>query len=461
VSDPRPALVGLSGPALDDDERDLLARLRPQGVLLFERNATDEQQLRALTHEVDARLRDAGVDTPLVASDTEGGIVFPLHRVLDPGPGATTLGWIDRTELTETVHADRGARLRASGVNLVLAPVADVDVAGNPVIGTRAFGRDPEHVRRHVAAAVRGLHRGGVACCVKHWPGHGAARVDSHLELPVLDRDDAALRAVDAPPFEDAVAAGVDAVMTGHLRVPAWQSVGTGPVSVDPAAIARLRSTLGFDGPLLGDAIEMQALAGYGPGALRSAGLDLVLFAAPLARIETAVRELDPTPAHAWHVPAAPRTEPASEVPWDFALRRDGEWPVPSPRRWWVVDEAGGDRLLRVPDDTADPLGHGHATGHRAWENALAPIADHVDVITIERLADLEPTSDEGVALLSVRSGRFDDLSDRIATLRPAAWLLGGAAAIDDLRVGPGVAAARCAEVRPRLLERVLRSGAI
>ncbi len=457
----RPALVGLAGPVLGDDERTLLARLRPRGVLLFERNVTDHDQLRALTREVDTILRDAGVDGPLIACDTEGGIVFPLHRAVDPGPGATTLGWIDRPDLTEDVHAERAARLRAVGVNLVLAPVADVDVAGNPVIGTRAFGRDSALVARHVAAAVRGLHRGGVACCVKHWPGHGASRVDSHLELPVLARDAAALRTVDGPPFGAAVSAGVDAVMAAHLHVPAWQGAGRGPVGVDPAAIARLRHTLGFHGPLLSDAIEMHGLAGFGPEDLLAAGLDLVLFAAPMARVDSALAALSPQCADPWTIPVASGPTSAVEVPWHRAARFDGVRPDPWPRRWWVVDEAGHDRLLRVPDDPTVPLADGRGTAPEVWARALAPIADRIDVIPREHFPDLSLGEDEGVALLAVRSGRFDAMADVVTTRRPAVWLLAGAAAIDPLAVAPGVPVARCAEVRPSLLERVLRSGAI
>lgn len=461
VTPTRPALVGLGGPVLGDDERVLLARLRPRGVLLFERNVTDHDQLRALTREVDTILRDAGVDVPLIAADTEGGIVFPLHPALDPGPGAATLGWIDRPELTEAVHAERATHLRAIGVNLVLAPVADVDVAGNPVIGTRAFGREPALVARHVSAAVRGLRRGGVACCAKHWPGHGASRVDSHLELPVLDRDDTALRTIDEPPFAAAVDAGVDAVMAAHVRVPAWQAEGSGPVGVDPVAVARLRRTLAFDGPLLSDAIEMQGLAGFGPGDLLAAGLDLVLFAAPIPRVESALSALEPADTDPWTIPEPTGPVPAVDVPWHLALRFDGARPDPWPCRWWVVDEAGDDRLLRVPGDPAAPLEGGHQTAPAIWERTLAPIADRVDVIRTHSFAGLSLGEDEGVALLSVRSGRFDDVAALLGALRPAVWLLAGAVAIDPPAFVPGVPVARCAEVRPSLLERVLRSGAI
>ena len=137
------------------------------------------------------------------------------------------------------------------------APVADVNTnPHNPVIGVRSFGADPELVARHVAAFVRGTQRQGVAACAKHFPGHGDTAVDSHLDLPVVAGDlEAALL-----PFRAAIAAGVKAVMTGHLVVPGLDEL--------PATLSRriitglLREELGFDGLVVTDALEMRAISG-------------------------------------------------------------------------------------------------------------------------------------------------------------------------------------------------------
>ncbi len=203
------------------------------GVCLFASNVRDPEQLAALT----ASLRE---DAPglLVALDEEGGDVTRLEVVHGSSfPSALGLGVVDDVELTEAVAAAIAAELAAVGVNLNLAPVADVNTnPDNPVIGIRSFGSVPELVARHVAAFVRGTQRAGVAACAKHFPGHGDTRQDSHHELPVVD-------APELEPFRAAVEAGVRAVMTAHVVV---RSLGPEPATVSPAAMRLLRDELGL-----------------------------------------------------------------------------------------------------------------------------------------------------------------------------------------------------------------------
>jgi beta-N-acetylhexosaminidase len=155
------------------------------------------------------------------------------------------------------------------GVNWNLAPVADVNVPANPVIGTRAFGSDPELVARHVAAFVRGTQSRGVAACAKHFPGHGATEQDSHLELPVVTG------AVEAglEPFRAAIANGVRTIMTAHVRVPALDEA---PATLSrPIVQGLLRGDLGFDGVVMADALEMKAVSetvGIEESAVRALG---------------------------------------------------------------------------------------------------------------------------------------------------------------------------------------------
>jgi beta-N-acetylhexosaminidase len=227
------------------------------GVVLFGRNVGDREQLAALTAAIRAERPEA-----LIAIDEEGGDVTRLEA--DRGssyPGNRALGVVDDVELTERVAAAIGADLRAVGVNLDFAPVADVaSNPDNPVIGVRSFGAEPELVARHVAAFVTGLQRAGVLACAKHFPGHGATAEDSHRELPMLDRDRDSLLAEELVPFRAAVAAGVHAVMSAHIRVPA--------VDDAPATLSRglltglLREELGFTGLVMTDALEMRAISG-------------------------------------------------------------------------------------------------------------------------------------------------------------------------------------------------------
>jgi beta-N-acetylhexosaminidase len=221
------------------------------GVVLFARNVESREQVAALT---------AALPGLVVAIDEEGGDVTRLeHAQGSSYPGNYALGVVDDVELTERVGAAIGSDLARVGVNLNLAPVADVNTnPRNPIIGIRSFGSDPGLVSRHVAAYVRGHQSAGVAACAKHFPGHGDTEGDSHLELPTAGGDLA-----DAlPPFRAAIDAGVRAIMTAHIRVPELDDA--------PATLSRrilhglLRDELGFTGVVVTDALDMKGVATIG-----------------------------------------------------------------------------------------------------------------------------------------------------------------------------------------------------
>jgi beta-N-acetylhexosaminidase len=216
-----------------------------------------DARARALADEV--HLAHPGC---LVALDEEGGDVTRLDAATGSRvPGAAALGAAGDPDLTAQVAAGLGRRLRAAGIDLVLAPVLDVNVeAANPIIGSRSFGADPAAVARHGVAAVRGLQSAGVAACGKHFPGHGAVTADSHAELPRVTADAATLRGRELVPFAAAVGAGVAAVMTGHLAVPALGA--TGPATTSPAVLRLLRDGLGFQGVVVCDALDMAGVSG-------------------------------------------------------------------------------------------------------------------------------------------------------------------------------------------------------
>ncbi len=176
-------------------------------------------------------------------------------------PGNLALGAVDDIELTRSVAQAMGADLAAAGIDLDLAPVADVNSNPiNPVIGVRAFGALAAPVARQTAAWVAGLQGAGVAACVKHFPGHGATSLDSHLDLPVVDEDPHA-GALD--PFQAAIAAGVRAVMSAHIVV---RSIDDVPATISAKIMTGLlRGELGFEGLAISDGLEMQAIAaGFG-----------------------------------------------------------------------------------------------------------------------------------------------------------------------------------------------------
>ncbi|BAC70730.1 sugar hydrolase [Streptomyces avermitilis] len=286
----QPGFTGTSAP-------DWLLRRLGEGLAsvgLFGRNIASPAQLGRLT----AQLR-AERDDVLVAIDEEGGDVTRLEvRTGSSFPGNHALGAVDDVALTREVAFELGRRLAECGVNLNWAPSADVNSnPGNPVIGVRSFGADTDLVARHTAAYVTGLQAAGVAACTKHFPGHGDTAVDSHHALPRIDVDASVLHARELAPFRAAIAAGSRAVMSAHILVPALDPDR-------PATLSRrvltglLREELGYQGLIVTDGMEMQAIAGtYGieRGSVLAiaAGADAICVGGGLADDETVRRLRD------------------------------------------------------------------------------------------------------------------------------------------------------------------------
>ncbi|HKF14283.1 MAG TPA: glycoside hydrolase family 3 N-terminal domain-containing protein, partial [Gaiellaceae bacterium] len=247
-------LAGFEGPTVPDWlRRSLDGGLG--GVCLFAWNVESPEQVAELTASLRAQANDV-----VIAIDEEGGDVTRLEAERGSSyPGNWALGVVDDVDLTESVAEAVGADLAVVGVNVDLAPVADVNSNPvNPIVGVRSFGSDPELVARHVAAFVAGLQRRDVAACVKHFPGHGDTAEDSHLELPTVERDEEAM-AASLLPFRAAVEAGARALMTAHIRV---AGLDDAPATLSSAVIGGLiRDDLGFEGAVVTDALEMRAVA--------------------------------------------------------------------------------------------------------------------------------------------------------------------------------------------------------
>ncbi|MHA5050953.1 glycoside hydrolase family 3 protein [Streptomyces sp. SD15] len=286
----QPGFTGTTAP-------DWLLRRLGEGLAsvgLFGRNIASPDQLTALT----AQLR-AERDDVLVAIDEESGDVTRLEvRTGSSYPGNHALGAVDDVELTREVASALGHRLAACGVNLNWAPSADVNSnPDNPVIGVRSFGADPDLVARHTAAYVTGLQSAGVAACTKHFPGHGDTAVDSHHAMPRIDAAPSVLQSRELAPFRAAIAAGTRAVMSAHILVPALDPDR-------PATLSRrvltglLREELRYDGLIVTDGMEMQAIAatyGIERGSVLAiaAGADAICVGGGLADDETVRRLRD------------------------------------------------------------------------------------------------------------------------------------------------------------------------
>jgi len=282
----RRLMLSFVGTVVPDAVRTTLGRHDVSGVTLFRpNNYRDPEQLRDLTSSLQ---RHRVSELPLlIATDQEGG---QLHAFGDPATmwvGNMALGAADDQQLTERVGVALGRELRAVGINVNYAPVADLaSNPMNPATGARSFGDDPDRVGAHTAAMVTGLQSVGVAATMKHFPGKGDSDVDSHHSMPVIAHERAWLESHEFVPFKAAIAAGVKLAMTGHFALPSVTGSSDLPCTLAIETNTQLlRDEWGFDGPLITDALDMKALS---QGAAQSidviaavrSGVDLLLMTA-------------------------------------------------------------------------------------------------------------------------------------------------------------------------------------
>ncbi len=280
-------MVDVAGTRLNSDEKAVFAEHKPAGICLFKRNIADRYQMA----EFSAELREHCGQDLIIAVDQEGGGVV---RALDVpySPGNMLLGSADDIELTKQVAAATARGLKAMGINMNFAPVADVNNnALNPVIGDRSFGEEPKHVGKHVVAYIQGLQAEGVAATAKHFPGHGDTSVDSHHDLPILDFDLARLHSLELYPFKKAIAAGVSSIMSYHGFLAVLDDKNPATLS-HKIMTGLLRDELGFDGLSITDALEMKAIAKtHSPAqavvAALKAGVDMPLYDVHTGNIQT------------------------------------------------------------------------------------------------------------------------------------------------------------------------------
>lgn len=258
-------LVSIWGQTLPLDGQKLLMEYQPGGVILFDYNTGPPEQVTALTNAMqNAILAGGGVIPAWIAIDEEGGTV---SRLSDPDaytrfPVPMAIAATDNPDYARAIGAAMAEELRAVGITMNLAPVADVETnPDNPVIHRRSFGSDPEQVGAMVAATIDGLQSGGVMATAKHFPGHGETGEDSHVTLPVVEADRARLEAVELAPFRAAIAAGAGAILAAHIWYPALEPAPDTPASLSPAVLSDLlRQEMSYDGLIMTDALDMDAI---------------------------------------------------------------------------------------------------------------------------------------------------------------------------------------------------------
>jgi beta-N-acetylhexosaminidase len=281
VADPH-LMLAFEGTEVPDWLRQRLHESSPAGVTLFrEWNMTSPGQVAELT----SALQDAN-SSPLpllIAVDQEGGQLIGLIGSTEFA-GNMAIGATGDVDLASQVAVAMGRELAAVGINVNYAPVADVATrAGNPSLGVRSFGEDPEQVARLTGAMVTGYTSTGVLATLKHFPGSGEAAVDPHYELPRLDLDRERLEQIELRPFRAGVAAGAGLLMVAHQVVPALTGSLDVSICASEAGInGFVRTELGFGGLVISDALDMGALD-QGPSqvveiiAMMRAGTDLLL----------------------------------------------------------------------------------------------------------------------------------------------------------------------------------------
>ena len=251
-------ILGLPGPEIDIVTRKLIQLIRPAGFILFARNVEDPAQVKELNREL-ASLVPPELPA-LLSVDQEGGRVMRIRKGATAFPPLRWLGNCADESLTTRYAEALADEVAAMGFNLNWAPVADVDSnPKNPVIGDRSFGRDPKEVAHQVSIFVRATQARGILCCAKHFPGHGDTDQDSHLTLPKVEKERPDLEQCELLPFRAAVQAGVAGVMSAHVVFPAFDE--DYPATMSPAILRDwLRGPLGFEGMVVSDDMEMQAV---------------------------------------------------------------------------------------------------------------------------------------------------------------------------------------------------------
>lgn len=284
-------MFGFPGTEVSPFLKDFILQNGLGGVIHFARNVKNPSQLAALNHELQSIARESpnGIGL-LIAADQEGGTVVRLTEGVAVPPSAMALGAAGSKSITERICSLSGFDLAATGINMVFAPVLDVNSNPlNPVIGVRSFGENPARVAEHGSAAIRGFQR-YVAAVAKHFPGHGDTELDSHLALPAVQHGRQRLAEVELLPFRKAIAKNVSGIMTAHVVFPAIEPTPGLPATLSYRVLTGLlRDELGYEGLILTDCMEMAAISetfGTVEAAVMAveAGADLILISQTEAR---------------------------------------------------------------------------------------------------------------------------------------------------------------------------------
>ena len=254
-------VVGFRGLYPSDEFIEAVRRMKIGNVILFKDNIESRSQLEKLTKMLDEVIFEATSIHPFIMIDQEGGMVSRLSDDYALIPGAMALAATDDTEAIEECGYITARELASSGVNLDIAPVLDINTSlEKSILGVRSYGETAEEVIRYSLPMMKGLTRGGVISCAKHFPGHGDVSVDSHMGLPVSYKSENELLSCELKPYLRAIEQGVPCIMTSHILFPSIDDSGY-PATMSGRIInGLLRTSLAFRGVVITDCLEMGAI---------------------------------------------------------------------------------------------------------------------------------------------------------------------------------------------------------
>ena len=269
-----PIMLDVEGLALAPHEKEIINHPNTGAVILFSRNYESPEQVTELI----ANIRAARQGNLLIAVDQEGGRVQRFQKGFTRLPPAAR--YAEAPELAEPAGWLMAAELLAVGVDFSFAPVLDIDCDISEIIGNRSFSTDHELATRLSSAFRKGMHAAGMAATGKHFPGHGAVALDSHLTLPIDERDMDSIRNKDLLPFKQLIAEGLEGIMPAHVLYP---NIDANPAGFSPFWIQQiLRKELNFNGTIFSDDLSMEGAASVGDFSERArlaqqAGCDMIL----------------------------------------------------------------------------------------------------------------------------------------------------------------------------------------
>ncbi|MGB0388668.1 MAG: glycoside hydrolase family 3 N-terminal domain-containing protein [Ardenticatenaceae bacterium] len=281
-------LVYFVGPNLSPALMEMINQYHVGGILLFSAvgNVKSMPQVAQLINDAQQEAVTHGAGVPLlVALDQEGGPVVRLTEGATVFPSNMAVGATGKLENARLMAQVSAQELKALGINMNLAPVLDVNNnPDNPVIGIRSFGSDPWQVAQFGTAMIESYRANGIIATAKHFPGHGDTSVDSHFGLPIVRHEASHLKNIELVPFQAAIDANVDAIMTAHILFPAFEPTSQLPATLSPnVLIGLLRKQMGFQGLIVTDSLGMGALSqrytlAQAAGLAFQAGADILAF---------------------------------------------------------------------------------------------------------------------------------------------------------------------------------------